>query len=308
MILASRSQQKLEALKQKICKEVSSDSNVTTEQMRKLLPMQVDLGDYDSIDSFVEAVTKDFTEVTALVNNAGMHPGSTFTAGKYGFERSFQVNLVGPVVLTEKLLPLIKAAPDGRVINLSSLSHKEAPNPPEWEKIPRTAANFGGYDVDYCEAKWLLSMYTALLAKRLEAEGTSVKVMDADPGISPSSSMWDEQPLMLRIMARYLCVCLTHTTEQAAATAVKLCVEDAQNLKSGGYYTNGRFNVTGLPREDCVLPSNWEKFGDLMKKVLPQGLVSEETLQKLGQPGQRNEKAHGAGSGEKQEAQAVKSG
>ena len=285
IVLASRSAAKLDKLKQRICDSLSEAGKPISEERKAgLIPLQVDLGDYESINGFVETISTRFQAVSALVNNAGMHPGTSFTPGKYGFERSFQVNLIGAVVLTEKLLPLIQEAPHGRVINLSSLSHKEAPTPPEWDNIPRTEATFGGYDVDYCEAKWLLSMYTAILAKRLEK--SNAKAMDADPGVSPSSAMWDDQPMMLRIMARYICACFTHTTEQAAATAVMLCATSAESLENGGYYTNGRFNEEGLPREDCVLPSNWENFGKLIEKVLPNGVLPEETIGLLSNPTQ----------------------
>lgn len=57
-----------------------------------------------------------------LVNNAGTVSSWYVTTGD-GFELQFAVNHLAPFLLTHELLPLLKAAPSGRVINTSSGSH-----------------------------------------------------------------------------------------------------------------------------------------------------------------------------------------
>lgn len=57
-----------------------------------------------------------------LVNNAGTVSSWYVTTGD-GFELQFAVNHLAPFLLTHELLPLLKAAPAGRVITVSSGSH-----------------------------------------------------------------------------------------------------------------------------------------------------------------------------------------
>uniref|UniRef100_A0A7S3V2Q2 Protochlorophyllide reductase n=1 Tax=Aplanochytrium stocchinoi TaxID=215587 RepID=A0A7S3V2Q2_9STRA len=268
VIIASRSLEKLGKAKQDI---INSSRRKDGEE--KIKTMKLDMGDYNSIGSFTDDVSKVFQKVDVLINNAGLHPGNKFAAGKYGWERSFQVNFLGPVVLIEKMMPLLQAAPEARIVNLGSLSHIDAPKPIEFSKLPRNADSFGGYDIDYCEAKWLLSAYTQALNDKLSKGNAKIKAVCADPGISPNSAMWDEQPAPMRFMVRVCCVCLTHTTEQAAGTPVFAAVSPYENLVGGGYYTNGCLHP---PRADTKDAENWTNISALIKKVLPQDLVPKD--------------------------------
>jgi len=265
VVLASRSESKLAAVKDRL------ESELAEEGRGELLCVSLDLGDYDSIDAFVRTMEDKFPAgVEVLVNAAGLHPGREFKAGKYGHERSFQVNFLSAVALTEKMLPLMAKARNARIVNVNSLSHNDAPKPIDFDVIPRDAAHFGGYDVDYCEAKWLLAAYTQTLSARLERDYPSVKAVSADPGISPGESgMWDEQPLILRLCARGICACFTHTAPQAAGTLVFASTVDFEILRNGGYYTNCRFNEKGLPREDVVAEQSLDKTVELVNRLLP---------------------------------------
>ena len=61
--------------------------------------------------------------VDVLVNNAGT-VSSWYTATEDGYELQFAVNHLAPFLLTYELLPLLEAAPQGRVITTSSNSHR----------------------------------------------------------------------------------------------------------------------------------------------------------------------------------------
>lgn len=63
-----------------------------------------------------------YDSLDVLLNNAGiMNPDFETTID--GFEKSFQVNYLAPFVLTNNLLPLLKHAEQGRVVNVSSMIH-----------------------------------------------------------------------------------------------------------------------------------------------------------------------------------------
>lgn len=118
-----------------------------------------------------------------LVNNAGVflegEPGVTdlFTAETVPedvFRQTMEINFFAPVLLTQKLLPLLKAAPAGRIVNLSSILGSLALHRDPGSPI------FGSHSVAYNTSKAAMNSYTIHLAKALE--GTKVKVNAAHPG------------------------------------------------------------------------------------------------------------------------------
>lgn len=220
----------------------------------------LDLGDYGSIDAFVLTIKDKFPKVDVLLNNAGAIAGQTYKASKYGLEQAFQTNFVSTVVLTEKMLPLM--AEGGRIIHQSSLLHANASKPINWDAVPSDEMTFGGYNKDYCESKWLATAYSSSLHRRGILSAVS------DPGISPASTMWDEQTAVMRFLARYVFRFLTKTSPQAASCMVQAAVMN--NLQSGGYYHSG--NLYPPMRPDCDDPVEWKKAAAVLKKVLPDDL------------------------------------
>jgi NAD(P)-dependent dehydrogenase (short-subunit alcohol dehydrogenase family) len=81
---------------------------------------RLDLADLASVQSFADGLLSDGTPVDMLLNNAGvMAPPRRFTTTD-GFELQFGSNVLGPFALTLRLLPLLLAAPAGRVVMMSS--------------------------------------------------------------------------------------------------------------------------------------------------------------------------------------------
>lgn len=82
----------------------------------------LDLASFDGICSFVSAFLAKHAVLDALVNNAGAYPASQrFTED--GFELMFGGNTLGPILLTQLLLPALEAAEDGRIVHVSSMLH-----------------------------------------------------------------------------------------------------------------------------------------------------------------------------------------
>jgi NAD(P)-dependent dehydrogenase (short-subunit alcohol dehydrogenase family) len=86
--------------------------------------LQLDVGKAASFDGFVSSVRHALTEMGAkhfdyLVNNAGTSSTATFTeATEAQLDEQFAVHFKGPVLLSQKLLPLM--ADGGRIVNISS--------------------------------------------------------------------------------------------------------------------------------------------------------------------------------------------
>jgi NAD(P)-dependent dehydrogenase (short-subunit alcohol dehydrogenase family) len=86
----------------------------------RLQVRRVDLADLASVREFADAMLADGMPVDALLNNAGvMAPPARMTTAD-GFELQFGSNFLGPFALTVRLLPLILAAANPRVVTMSS--------------------------------------------------------------------------------------------------------------------------------------------------------------------------------------------
>ncbi|MRR29165.1 SDR family NAD(P)-dependent oxidoreductase, partial [bacterium] len=62
-------------------------------------------------------------KLDVLVNNAGLVT-SRYTITEDGYEKVFAVNHLAPFLLTHALMPALKSAPTGRVLTVSSKSHR----------------------------------------------------------------------------------------------------------------------------------------------------------------------------------------
>jgi len=112
-----------------------------------------------------------------LVNNAGIVDGSDGLPGVASLdsvERTFQTNFFGVIRLTQAVLPFIKAAPAGRIVNVSSLLGSLHLNTDH--SSPYAGVKYIGYNT----SKTALNMLTIQLAYELRE--TKVKVNSSDPG------------------------------------------------------------------------------------------------------------------------------
>eukprot|EP00937_MAST-01D_sp_MAST-1D-sp2_P000647 g647.t1 len=85
--------------------------------------LAVDLSSTASVRAFAAAVLAEHDTLDALINDAGIDhsPVSLPPMTEDGFERVFQVNYLGPFLLTELLLPALrKSLGGGKVINVAS--------------------------------------------------------------------------------------------------------------------------------------------------------------------------------------------
>lgn len=272
VIMAARTMTKLEAAKAELmerAKELEQTKGITADQ---LMLMTLDLSDYESIAKFAAEIKANpvyHQKINVLINNAGMIPSlKGYKESKYGLETTFQVNFVSTVILTELLIPSLSPA-NGRIVHQSTMSHRDAPKPMKYDKVPSTAATFGGYNKDYCESKWLLTAYSSSLARRFAADPVcNLKSACADPGVSPDSAMWDEQIFVLRFLVRYVFKFLTKTSPQAASCAVQMAVTPLEELESGGYYQSG---VLGPPlRVDATDGDEWKsQVVPILQQALP---------------------------------------
>ena len=111
-----------------------------------------------------------------LVNNAGTYSGHRIYT-EDGVELMLAVNHIAPFLLTHLLMPLLKSAPAGRIITVSSGSHYKTDLRLARINNPRIYLGLDRYKV----TKLANVLFTYELNRRLA--GTRVRAFAADPGL-----------------------------------------------------------------------------------------------------------------------------
>jgi NAD(P)-dependent dehydrogenase (short-subunit alcohol dehydrogenase family) len=137
----------------------------------------IDVTDRASIVAAAAWIEAEFGRLDILINNAGINDpadGLPSAAGLDAVERVFRTNFLGALAVTQIMLPLLRHARSGRIVNVSSglgsLAQNGDPN------YSSAATKLIGYSA----AKAALNMLTVQLA--YELRDTAIKVNSADPG------------------------------------------------------------------------------------------------------------------------------
>ncbi len=195
----------------------------------------MDLGDLASVRRAAdEVLEKDWT-IDALVNNAGIAGLQGLT--KDGFEITFGTNHLGPFLFTEKVLPLVQRAPQGRVVNVSSEGHYRhrafAPTQIfDWDAQRKPTAHTTALP-EYFLSKLCNVMYAKELARRLEA--TKVTTYSLHPG-GVASDIWERRSKLVAMLIRPFLI----TNEKGARTQVRCATDPSLARESGLYYDEER--------------------------------------------------------------------
>ena len=94
---------------------------------RKITPLQLDVTDAASIDNVMARIKEEGVTLYGLVNNAGasaMGPSEKLPLGEW--RALFETNIFGLVAMTQAVLPQMRAAGRGRIVNVGSLTGRIA--------------------------------------------------------------------------------------------------------------------------------------------------------------------------------------
>jgi retinol dehydrogenase 12 len=150
--------------------------------------LQVDVSDLASVRRAASAYLATGRPLDVLVNNAGV--GGTNGLSADGFDLTYATNHIGPFLLTSLLLPAIEQAPQGRIVNVSSIGHMQVKRI-DWTLLERrTEPRKSGF-ADYAVTKLMNILHAKELARRLT--GTRVTTYALHPG-GVKSNIWRALP------------------------------------------------------------------------------------------------------------------
>lgn len=180
--------------------------------------VQLDVTSAESVAGAAGWIEKEYGHLDILVNNAGIalrqdDPAPSGTPAD-AMRATYETNVFGVVTVTNAMLPLLRRARAGRIVNLSSgLGSLAAATDP--------GSPFLEYNnLAYNSSKAALNMVTVVYSKELA--GTSIKVNAADPGYC-ATDLNDHSGF--------------RTAEQGAAIAVRLALLDGDG-PTGAYLSD----------------------------------------------------------------------
>jgi NAD(P)-dependent dehydrogenase (short-subunit alcohol dehydrogenase family) len=193
--------------------QISGDAAVTKLKAEGIDTHRVQLDVREVGQTYLVArwIEETFGKLDVLVNNAGVGYDfgvPTTTVPMDIWRSTYDANVFGVVATTHALLPAIRKAVAGRIVNLSSIlgSHTFI------------AEGNGGAGAAYCSSKAALNMYTQHLAQELK--DTKIKVNAVHPGWVQTDMGGKNAPMDI---------------VTGAKTSVRLAMLDA-NGPSGGFF------------------------------------------------------------------------
>ena len=154
LMLVARSRKNLEA----VAAELRDKTRVA------IFPM--DVSDADTCVDLVKKALFEFGRIDVLVNNAGFHArGDVESVTADELARTIDVNLRAPIVLTRLVLPHIREAGGGAIINVASLAGRTP--------VPGSAA--------YSASKFGLRAFAFSLAEEIRDSGIKLAVVSPGP-------------------------------------------------------------------------------------------------------------------------------
>ena len=136
-----------------------------SEELTGVRILTMDLTDYESLKRTARAVVEREGRIDILINNAGMHTGGPAETTPADFLRlQMETSFMGLVFLTREVLPAMRAAGGGMIINISSIGGLMG--------LP-----FQPY---YSAAKFAVEGFSEAL--RMEVRQFNIRVVTVNPG------------------------------------------------------------------------------------------------------------------------------
>jgi NAD(P)-dependent dehydrogenase (short-subunit alcohol dehydrogenase family) len=234
--------------------EVVKDHLIRTTGNPDIHIIPLDLSSQRSVRHCAARVLDATDELHLLVNNAGMMSARA-EQSEDGIELTFATNHLGPFLLTELLLNLLRASAPARIVNVASGVHFRGST-----DFCNDQGRYRGMRV-YASSKLANVIYTLDLAQRLS--GTGVTANCLHPGVVATNIIPSNKPLLRRagkLVKRFM-----RTPERGAGTSIYLALSPEVDGVTGAYLDANQRIVDPAPvaRETATQ----EKLRELSKRL-----------------------------------------
>ncbi len=208
--------------------------------------LALDLASLDSVHACADSFLAKGLPLHVLINNAGRSGCGGLTVD--GFELVFGTNHIGHFLLTMRLLNHMLESAPGRIINVTSLSHRKLESV-DWSIANRpTPTNFTWPHPTYPVSKLANILFTKELARRLP--GTGITTYAAHPGVV-ATDIWRVIPPRLQPVLKLLKPLMT-TSEEGARTQIRCAVAPELATETGLFYAAEKVRAPSALAQDPV--------------------------------------------------------
>lgn len=169
VILPVRNTEKAKTVREEILK---------TNPNAKIDVRSLDLSNLNSIKLFSEEISKSYTQLDILINNAGIMY-CPYSKTQDGFEMQMGTNHLGPYALTAQLMPLLMKTANSRIVNTASLAHLTGNI--DFEDINWENRKYKTMQA-YADSKLANLYFHYELTKKLKGQENAPLVIAAHPG------------------------------------------------------------------------------------------------------------------------------
>ncbi|MGH2758854.1 MAG: SDR family oxidoreductase [Actinomycetota bacterium] len=220
--------------------------------------MELDLSRLEDVRRFAADFNERFPQLNVLVNNAGLILADRELT-EDGFESTFQINHLGPFLLTCLLLDKLKASAPSRIINVASAAHRSG------------RLDFGDLQSErgyskmraYGTTKLCNILFAKDLARRLE--GTGVTAYSLHPGTVRTGFGKDGDTKGLFALGVKIIGPFILTPAGGAKTSIHVASAPGIEGHSGSYFQRSKLaKPSPAARDEEAARRLWEASADLL--------------------------------------------
>lgn len=211
--------------------------------------LALDLADLDSVRDCARAFLALKLPLQLLVCNAGLAGAKGTT--KQGFELTFGVCHVGHFLLTQLLLPTIKASAPARIVVVASRAHTRVRGI-DFDALRKPTSTATGFP-EYGVAKLANVLFASELAERLK--GTGVTTYSLHPGVV-ATEVWRAVPRLLQPLIKLFMI----GEEEGARTTLHCATSPEAGRETGLYYDKQKpKSPSAAGRDRAVARRLWDE-------------------------------------------------
>ncbi len=237
----------------------SAEGNIT--------PVVCELTDFDSVVACANTVRNQSKRksLDALICNAGIL-GSSKLQTVLGLEKQFVVNYLGHFLLAQRLLPALKAAPQGRIVMVSSGLYTKAPAAGiEFDNLSgeKSYSRFTAYG----QSKLAMALFTAEFSRRFP--NSTVTANSLYPGVI-RTNLFRNMPWYVKTGMSVGGWAFMKSIAQGAATHCYVATNPALKRITGLLFADSNPVVPFGPhlRNPILSQKLWQTSLELTKKYL----------------------------------------